>query len=146
MALWTRVVILLVTLVLALSTVDAGRKNKYSPGVLLRDLLNNDNEDNEDSVLSPDDLLNSESDEVDDLSESSYRPGDRDPAIDDLLASLTEHGIQSEKPSAHFLLGLYERLQRGEDLPEATGQAHDDSVKQADTIRSFTAQGKIWFN
>ncbi len=138
--------VLAMILLIVVQTVEAGhtKKLQYTPGVLLRDLLTENTEATE-APLSPDDLL--KSDDSSDWNPHEYRIGDRDPAIDNLLASLTELGIQSEKPSAHFLLGLYERLQQGQDLPAAAGHTHDDNIKQADTIRSFTAQGNnLYYN
>ena len=61
---------------------------------------------------------------------------------DDLLESLSQHGIQSESPSAHFLLNLYEKLRKGEDLSQATGSG--THLSGADTVRSFSNSGECF--
>ena len=66
--------------------------------------------------------------------------------LEDLMATLGEQGIEVERPSAHFLLDLFERLQRGEPLSEAAGGTASSALEEADTIRSFTPSGKFDFS
>lgn len=71
---------------------------------------------------------------------TSSDPKGQGPPEDDLLDSLSQHGIHSESPSAHFLLSLYEKLRKGEDLSEAAG--HRTDLSGADTVRSFSNSGE----
>ena len=61
-----------------------------------------------------------------------------------LFAALESHGMSEEtgeSPGAKFILQLYERLQAGESLVQASGR-RETSLEQADTVRTFTVSGK----
>ena len=78
---------------------------------------------------------------------SRKRPRDEGlqvPDVHELLAALQTHGMSAEEgetPGAQFILQLYERLQAGESLRQASGH-RGPSLSQADTVRTFTALGK----
>ena len=64
--------------------------------------------------------------------------------VQELLAALESRGMSAEEgetPGAQFILQLYEKLQTGETLRQASGH-RGTSLRQADTVRTFTASGK----
>ena len=70
----------------------------------------------------------------------------RTPDVSELLAALESHGMdpqEGQSPAAQYILQLYERLQHGESLPEASGhKGRPGNLRHADTVRTFTASGK----
>jgi hypothetical protein len=66
--------------------------------------------------------------------------------VQDLLAQSPMRNLSSvvgKRSSQRFLITMYERLQRGEDLPLASGSSTMDvAILRADTVRSLPAQGK----
>jgi hypothetical protein len=77
----------------------------------------------------------------------------RDPILHDisnkLSRELEEHGMKEEhtrRLSSKFLLGLYQRLNLGLDMWQATGHGwiHDGKI-QGDTIRSIPTKSRFIF-
>ena len=143
--------IVIVVVVLRMSSAQDTRiPLQPAPGILLRDLLNSDSP----PITGSDDLdgwaglyTGSESTGGGFLREyDDYESDSDDSATDDLLASLSERGLNIDEPSAHFLLDLYEKLQSGENLAQSsghttTGSRHGLDLDQADTVRSYTPKG-----
>ena len=103
-----------------------------SPGVLLRDILYGASE--------PEETLSTEDGR-------DAMAGLQTPDVRQLLAALESRGMSEEKggsPGAEFILQLFERLQAGESLVQALG-GKETSLKQADTIRTFTVSGEKSF-
>ena len=102
-----------------------------SPGVLLRD------------------ILYGASEPIDAHSGNNEQESPRllkAPDVKQLLAALQSHEMTQDKgknPASLFILQLYRKLQAGESLIQASG-LKTTSLNQADTVRTFTALGKIF--